>query len=84
MNIISQGPELNHLKLTFLEGWSMYDTDQYLSKNGWFAAGAYQQKVQDQNFIDKMRVEFSFLALLPEGNSLEGFLYPDTYFLDQQ
>lgn len=84
MNIISQGPELSHIKLTFLEGWSMYDTDQYLSKNGWFAAGAYQQKVQDQNFIDKMRAEFSFLALLPEGNSLEGFLYPDTYFLDQQ
>ena len=84
MNVISQGPELNHLKLTFLEGWSMYDTDQYLSKNGWFTAGTYQQKVQDQNFIDKMRSEFSFLALLPEGNSLEGFLYPDTYFLDQQ
>jgi hypothetical protein len=55
-----------------------------LTKNNFFNAGVYLQKVQDQQFIEKMRSEFSFLALLPEGNSLEGFLYPDTYFLDKQ
>ena len=84
MNFIAQWPELSHTKLTFLEWWSIYDIDQYLTKNNFFKAGVYLQKVQDQQFIEKMRSEFSFLALLPEGKSLEGFLYPDTYFLDQQ
>lgn len=84
MNFIAQWPELSHTKLTFLEWWSIYDIDQYLTKNNFFNAGVYLQKVQDQQFIEKMRSEFSFLALLPEGKSLEGFLYPDTYFLDQQ
>ena len=55
-----------------------------MTKNNFFNAGVYLQKVQDQQFIEKMRSEFSFLALLPEGKSLEGFLYPDTEFLDQQ
>lgn len=62
----------------------MYDTDAYLTKKGLISEGSYIQKVQDQQFISAMRSEFSFLAMLPEGKSLEGFLYPDTYFLDQQ
>lgn len=39
--------------------------------------------MQNQDFISSLRDEFPFLAILPEGKSLEGFLYPDTYFLDK-
>ena len=29
-----------------------------------------------------MKSDFPFLSALPSGKSLEGYLYPDTYFLD--
>lgn len=83
MDLIAQWPTLDQQKVTLLEWWSIYDSDQYLTSQG-FPAWSYIQKAQDQNFIQKMRSEFSFLAMLPEGKSLEWFLYPDTYFLDKQ
>lgn len=82
MKLIAQGPEIQQQKVTLLESWSMYDIDQYLANQGLITAWSYIQKAQNQDFISKMRSEFSFLVILPEGKSLEGFLYPDTYFLD--
>lgn len=46
--------------------------------------GEYLKRAQDLEFITRLRSDFSFLAILPEGKSLEGFLYPDTYFLDAE
>ena len=39
--------------------------------------------MEDIQFIEQLTSEFPFLSILPKGKSLEGFLYPDTYFLDQ-
>lgn len=83
MQLIKQGPQKNFTRATLLEGWSIYDIDQYLTQQGLLSAGQFIQKANDQQFIQGLKSEFSFLSLLPAGKSLEGFLYPDTYFLDQ-
>ena len=67
-----------------MEGRSKYDIDQKLAADGLITAGEFIQKVDDQGFIESLKSDFSFLeGLLPEGKGLEGFLYPDTYFLDE-
>lgn len=83
LQLIKQGPQKNFTRATLLEGRSIYDIDQYLTQQGLLSAGQFIQKAQDQQFIQGLKSEFSFLSLLPAGKSLEGFLYPDTYFLDQ-
>ena len=83
MQLIKQGPQKNFSRATLLEGRSIYDIDQYLTQQGLLSAGQFIQKAQDQQFIDRLKSEFPFLSILPAGKSLEGFLYPDTYFLDQ-
>lgn len=83
LQLIKQGPQKNFTRATLLEGWSIYDIDQYLAQQGLLSAGQFIQKAQDQHFIQELKSEFSFLSLLPIGKSLEGLLYPDTYFLEQ-
>ncbi len=83
LQLIKQGPQKNFTRATLLEGRSIYDIDQYLAQQGLLSAGQFIQKAQDQQFIQGLKSEFPFLSLLPAGKSLEGFLYPDTYFLDQ-
>lgn len=80
---IAKGPKQEFLRITLLEWRSIFDTDAHLADQGLITAGEYIQKVQNQDFISGLRDEFPFLAILPEGKSLEGFLYPDTYFLDK-
>lgn len=83
LELISRGPQKDFARVTLLEGWSIYDMDQHLSQQGLITAGQFIQKTNDQQFIQTLKSEFSFLSFLPAGKSLEGFLYPDTYFLDQ-
>lgn len=84
MNFIAQWPKLEQLKVRILEWWSIYDIDQYLTSKWLIQQGEYLKRAQDLEFITRLRSDFSFLAILPEGKSLEGFLYPDTYFLDAE
>ena len=83
LKLIAQGPKQEFLRITLLEGWSIFDIDAHLSTKGFTSAGDYIHKAKNQQFIATLRSEFPFLAMLPEGKSLEGFLYPDTYFLDK-
>ena len=80
---IAKGPEKAFIRVTLLEGRSIYDIDQELTSKGLIQAWTFIAKANDLSFIQKLKSEFSFLSILPEGKSLEGFLYPDTYFLDQ-
>jgi hypothetical protein len=66
-----------------LEGRSIYDIDQYLANKGVSSPGDFIAKASDQSYINELKNQFSFLAMIPAGKSLEGFLYPDTYFIDQ-
>ena len=64
----------------------MYDVDAKLSRDGLIEAGEYLAFVQDQDIINRYRERYDFLqqAFDERGilSSLEGYLYPDTYFVD--
>ena len=57
------------------EGWSLNQMAEYFENNGLFSAEAFLQAVKDDIPYDK------FAWLPPNLPHLEGYLYPDTYFL---
>ena len=83
LTLINKWPEKTYQRLTLLEGRSIYDIDQYLANKGVCSPGDFIAKASDQSYINELKNQFSFLAMIPAGKSLEGFLYPDTYFIDQ-
>ena len=82
MNLIKEWPQRDVKRVTLLEWRSIYDIDAYLTELWEISAGQFIQKAEDQQFIQEMKSDFPFLSSLPSGKSLEGYLYPDTYFLD--
>lgn len=60
--------------ITILPGWNIYDIDDYLANKQILAAGDFI--TESTLNISVLAEEFSFLK---ERDSLEGFLYPDTY-----
>ncbi len=69
-------PEAQALKITFPEGLTAKDMAEILQKNG-FDSTAFLQLVE--NIPDSFRKRYAFLAS-PAVSSLEGYLFPDTYF----
>lgn len=67
------------IRITFPEGWDAQKMSERLTANGLPGAEflALTQKPAPQ-----WRPSFDFLADLPVDASLEGFLFPDTYFFD--
>lgn len=67
------------IDLTFIEGWRLEEMANYLEHIG-------PAMIDSEAFLAIARREtpfdlsdYSFLASLPEGATLEGFLFPDTY-----
>lgn len=67
--------------ITLIEGWRLEETVGYL--------GTTKLTMNLDEFASLAKdppsdliAEFDFLAALPEGRSLEGYLYPDTYRVD--
>jgi UPF0755 protein len=77
------GSEKNFLRMTVLEGWSIFDIDDHLFRQGFINKGQYISYVTNRENIAVLQGSYDFLAKAWSINSLEGFLYPDTYFLDQ-
>jgi UPF0755 protein len=67
------------IKVTFPEGFTAADMAQRLSANG-FSGEKFLESVKNPE--DAWKTKFPFLSMLPAGQSLEGFLFPDTYFFD--
>ncbi|MFO0723231.1 MAG: endolytic transglycosylase MltG [Myxococcota bacterium] len=66
------GPPLpDDIAVKIVEGWRIRDTDEALSKEGLFPAGAYAEAAKH-----KERFKLSFAV--PEAD-LEGYLYPETF-----
>ena len=57
--------------------------DAKLSEIGMILPWEFIAKIEDQYYIQSLKREFPFLAMIPEWKSLEGFLYPDTYYLEE-
>lgn len=80
VNILLLGPESSQRSLTFLEGWDRSDMKSYLDKQG----------LAGQSFLDLTKKQtaweddYDFLSDAPVSASLEGYLFPDTYYIDDQ
>lgn len=79
---ILKGSEKDYLRLTILEGRSIYDIDEALARKWYSQAWEFVAYVTERETISTLQQKYPFL-----GNwalkSLEGFLYPDTYNVDK-
>ncbi len=86
---ILKGSEKDYLRLTILEGRSLYDIDEMLTKKGYISAGDFIDYVTNYENIAALEQNYAFLdnwTLNIEHwtmKTLEGFLYPDTYNIDK-
>lgn len=62
------------MAVTFIEGWTINDMDSYLADLGLIDAGEFKQCSFNCSF------DYDFLP--EDSSSLEGYLFPDTYFID--
>jgi UPF0755 protein len=81
IDTILAGPSNKYVKITVLEGRSIYDIDASLAKKGISMPGDYVALVTDPTIIVKYQSKYPFLQNI-NLESLEGFLYPDTYNVD--
>lgn len=72
--VMAQLQKANPLRLTIPEGWRLEQVAALVEEKGLFSK---------EDFLRASRAQFaySFLSGRPAGASLEGYLFPDTYFL---
>lgn len=68
-------------KVTFPEGWTVQQMANRLTANGLPGEDFLQVA---KNPPAELVAKFDFLATLPKETSLEGFLFPDTYFFSKE
>ena len=71
---ILKNPTNTDLSITILPGWNIYDIDASLSAKWFFKPGEFIQETS--SLLPKLQAKYPFLK---NAESLEGFLYPDTY-----
>jgi UPF0755 protein len=76
VDTIHQGKTIQ-IKLTIIEGWNLKDVADYLEKLKVVNKDSFLKKTK--NF--KSDQSFSFLKDKPDEADLEGYLFPDTYFV---
>jgi len=81
---ILQWSEKDYIRVTILEGRSIYDIDQALTRKWYIGAGEYVAHVTNYGVISELMQGYEFLRGIPAGvSTLEWFLYPDTYNVDK-
>ncbi len=66
----------NQINITILEWWNIFDIDNYLTNKKLIKSGEYIKYVTSKEKIIKLTEFFPFINWL---ETLEWFLYPDTY-----
>lgn len=79
---IAAGPTQNFVRYTVLEWRSIYDIDADLATKWFIQAGDYIRYVTDYTTIQQLQKSYVFLQQAWTLQTLEWFLYPDTYFVD--
>ncbi|MFA6528807.1 MAG: endolytic transglycosylase MltG [Candidatus Gracilibacteria bacterium] len=74
VNILT-GQSTGEIGFTIPEGWTIKDIDTALAEKGLITAGEFENCTKT--------CDFSTYTFLPESGSLEGYLFPDTFFLNQ-
>jgi len=84
VNLFSNG-EVNKEKVTVIEGWDLRDIARYLKeKNIATEEKVYAITGNPAGENESTNVDnYSFLSDKPENLSLEGYLFPDTYYIDK-
>nr|MDD3720444.1 endolytic transglycosylase MltG [Candidatus Gracilibacteria bacterium] len=72
-----KNPITNDLQITILEGRNIYDIDNKLSNEGLIKSGDLINL--NKNNLNDLKKEYIFLK---NAQTLEGFLYPDTYAIN--
>jgi len=74
---IAHGQIRGSISVTIPEGYTISQIDDELIElnSSWYVSNAKARSYKE---------EFSFLESVPENESLEGFLFPDTYFLNEE
>ncbi len=76
-SILTDSSQANQMRVTIPEGYKISQIDETLTQLGLIEEGQFT------NFTRNYQQDHPIQDLLPNGkNSLEGFLYPDTYFVD--
>lgn len=76
--MISSGKaQLRDIKVTFPEGWTAQEMADRLTEKG-LDGGAFLEVVRHPT--QELRSRFDFLTNIPKDATLEGFLFPETYF----
>lgn len=81
-----QHAEAASVTLTIPEGWRLGQIGDYLEKAGIFAQdptalASYRTQTQTGDLSTIDPAQYAFLQTRPQGTSLEGYLFPDTYEL---
>ena len=86
LDVIAQWPKQSFKRYTVLEGWSIYDIDLDLSKKWLIQKWDYISFVTNSTILGRYKDRYDFLNekmyIAKQLNTLEWFLYPDTYHLD--
>jgi len=78
VNLLINGAE-NEKTITIPEGWTIKEIDRFLAQKKLIEKGQFIQQAK----VAKFRDEYYFLRGVKE-ESLEGYLFPDTYFVYPQ
>jgi len=71
---ITQGGATGEIVITIPEGWEIKDIDDFLYNQG---------LIEDDDFLNCAQTcDFSDWWFMENASSLEGYLFPDTYFVD--
>ena len=77
-NLIISGPQNSQASITLLEGWDRRAMADALDKNG--LSGEEFLSATDN--VAEWKAYYDFLEDAPASATLEGYIFPDTYFVD--
>ena len=84
LKVIAEWPKTMYQRYTVLEWRSIYDIDDDLAKKWIISQWEYIDFVTNPTYVWKYKNRYEFLSKAGNINSLEWFLYPDTYNIDVQ
>jgi len=72
--LLRVGPDRTEISIRIIEGWTTQQIAEYIASNNLVTVDEFSKAVR-QDWSN----EYPFLAGLPAANTLEGYLFPDTY-----
>jgi len=75
--------EVAREKITIIEGWNIKNIADYLEEESFFSNEEFISFVSSLEKHSNLLNKFSILKNKPKELSLEGYLFPDTYYVDK-